>query len=90
MKNKNESILPSCALCIYATLLPKDEETEKPPLLFSLSADGMGGDVQIQCPYHESAEPAFACRRFSFDPLKYRPTKAPRIAPLDTDTLFLD
>ena len=89
MKNKSEAILSSCALCIHATLTPKVPDGAA-PLLFALKADAMSDDVTLLCPYKKEADAAFHCRRFSFDPLKYKPKKAPSLGTLDEDALLLD
>ena len=89
MKKQSEVILPSCALCVHATLTPKETECVK-PLLFALTADAMKDDLQLLCPYNKEADPAFSCRRFSFDPLKYRPKQAPKLGTLDEEDLLLD
>lgn len=90
MKKKSESILPSCALCIHAKLTRNECLSQRPPALLSLNSDGMDGEMQFFCPYHKNVDPGFSCRRFSFDPLKYRPRQAPKIGSLDKDALLLD
>lgn len=89
MKKQSEAILPSCALCTHATLISKKTESEK-PLLFVLTADATNDDIQLLCPYKNEVNAAFSCRRFSFDPLKYKPKQAPALGALDKDTLLLD
>lgn len=90
MKEKNERIATLCAFCEYAVLSPKGNE-ECIPALFALKADAFDEDtVLLTCPYHEEAAPDFSCRKFSFDPLKYRPKKAPSITKLDEESLLLD
>lgn len=90
MKRKNDSIQPSCALCKHAVFLPSENAPNIPPLLLSLKANGMDEDISISCPHKKDASPAYSCRRFSFDPLKYRPQKTPKISALDEDTLLID
>lgn len=90
MKKKSESILPSCALCIHAKLARNEGSSQEPPALLSLNSDGMDGETTILCQYHKKADPGFSCRRFAFDPLKYRPRQAPKIGSLDEDALLLD
>ena len=90
MKKKSESIAPSCALCIHAKLIQHEDLSTTPPALLSLNSNGMDGETRILCPYHKNVDPGFSCRRFSFDPLKYRPRQAPKIGSLDEDALLLD
>ena len=90
MKHKNESISPSCALCAHALFKACDADAQKPPLLFFLTANCMDEEAQIVCPYQKNASPSFHCRRFTFDPLKYRPKVAPKLGTLDEDALLLD
>lgn len=91
MKNENERIVRTCAFCIYASLTPARPEEDTPPLLFSLRADAFDEDtVTLTCPYKKQAAPDFSCRRFRFDPLKYRPKASPPLPTLDEDTLLLD
>ena len=89
MKDKNESIAEICALCEHAVFT--QTVTDSPPLLFFLKADAFDEDsVRITCPHHREAAPDFSCRKFSFDPLKYRPKCAPKITLLDEDALLID
>ena len=90
MKRNNSAIHPSCALCKHATFRPTEGHSPMPPLLFSLSANITDEEITINCPYKKNISPAFSCRRFCFDPLKYRPKKAPLLSPLDEDTLLLE
>ncbi|MBE6655396.1 MAG: hypothetical protein E7609_00800 [Ruminococcaceae bacterium] len=91
MKQKKPFIQPSCALCIHASLSPTEDTQKIPPLLLSLSHNVMNeGAGRILCPYKKTVSPSFSCRRFSFDPLKYRPKKAPVLGTLDEDSLLLD
>ena len=90
MKSKTEAITPSCALCAHATFLPSDNAITVPPLRILLTADATEENMRILCPHQKDADPFFSCRRFSFDPLKYRPKKAPPLGSLDEDSLLLD
>jgi len=92
VKSKNDSIPRVCAFCEHATYTPTtDEVAVIPPLLFQLKAEVLDEDsVCLACPHHKDITPDFSCRRFSFDPLKYRPKKAPQIAKLDEDALLID
>lgn len=90
MKKENERIVRACAFCVHARLTPS-ADTLTPPLLFSLHADAFDEEcVHLTCPYKKQATPEFSCRRFCFDPLKYRPKKAPPPPVLDEDALLLD
>ena len=91
MKTKNERIVPICALCEHARITPKEDENTVAPLLFSLTADPFDEEcVSLACPYKKDAAPDHSCRRFRFDPLKYRPKAAPTLPSLDEDALLLD
>ena len=89
MKQKNNDILPSCALCAHAVFQPSDTPSEKPPFLFALTANVME-EAQILCPFHKNADPAYHCHRYIFDPLKYRPHPMKEVGTLDKDSLLLD
>ena len=85
---KNEKILRICAYCKHACLT-RAEEPSLPPLL--LTANLFEDDsVTITCRGKKAVAPDFSCRRFCFDPLKYRPKKKPPILALDEDALLLD
>ena len=91
MKAKNERIVPICAFCEHARIAPVENEKAVPPLLFSLKADLYEEEhAVLTCPYKKEAAPDFSCRRFRFDPLKYRPKAAPAMPTLDEDALLLD
>ena len=90
MKEKNERITALCAFCEHAILSPKNIDGGIPALV-TIKADVFDEDaILLTCPYHKEAAPDFSCRRFSFDPLKYRPKKAPSITTLDEESLLLD
>ncbi len=88
MKSKNERAPRLCAYCIHATIVTEKEE--KVPLLATLKADPQKDGTLLQCRYRKGISADFSCRRFSFDPLKYRPRIAPPPSGLDEDALLLD
>lgn len=90
MKPKNEAIPRSCALCVHASFQLTEGDAETPPLLRFLKQDGMIDEISLLCPYKKQASPAFSCRRFAFDPLKYRPKAPKALGSLDEDALLLD
>ena len=90
MKRQNE-IPRTCALCKHVVFSYPNAPADTPPLALFLTMDASDEEsVLITCPYKKGASAFFSCRRFRFDPLKYRPKKAPPIQTLDTDSLLLD
>ena len=88
---QNQEIPRTCALCQNAVFSYPGADECTPPLALFLNQDPADEErVQISCPYRKEASPFFSCRRFRFDPLKYRPKKAPPIQPLDESTLLFD
>ena len=87
MKNNNEKIIKACAFCEHATFLLT---TETVPALSLLKTNLSEENIQLTCPYKKNAAPDFVCRRFRFDPLKYRPHKMSVIPTLDEDALLLN
>lgn len=91
MKKKIDDISHICALCVHATITAVNAEHGTPPLLFVLKSDPFDeAGVSLICPYHNNVAPSFSCRKFCFDPLKYRPQKAPAMQKLDEDMLLID
>ncbi len=91
MMKKNESIVSVCAYCTHARIEKAGLDDRTPPLLFSLHADLSDHQkAKLTCPYKKKAAPDYTCRRFRFDPLKYKPKKAPPIPTLDEDALLWD
>ena len=87
MNKKNEKIVKACAFCKHAIFTFPEE---KSPALTFLKADFSDETISLHCPYKKNATPDFSCRRFCFDPLKYRPSKMLAIPTLDEETLILD
>lgn len=88
---RNEEIPRICALCKNAVFSYPNAAEGTPPLALFLTSDPTNEEsVSISCPYRKEASYAFSCRRFHFDPLKYRPKVAPSIQALDEDALLLD
>ena len=87
----NEEIPRTCALCTHAVLSYPESAPNAPPLALFLTEGTRDEErVKISCPYRKEACASYFCRRFRFDPLKYRPKKAPAIQALDEDALLLD
>ena len=88
MKFKKEHIVPLCAYCIHATFVVGTND--EPSLLTTLHAHPQRDNTKIRCRYHKESSADFSCRRFSFDPLKYRPCIPPGTTQLDEDSLWID
>ena len=90
MKHEND-VPRTCALCAHAVFSYSNATKDVPPLALFLGEDATDdSSVSIRCPYKKEASAFFFCHRFRFDPLKYRPKKAPKLQELDEAALLLD
>ena len=88
---RSEDLPRICALCKNAVFTYPSNDKDAPPLALFLKSDPMDEErVLITCPYRKEVSCTSSCRRFRFDPLKYRPKKAPAIQALDAEALLLD
>ena len=87
---KNERIVRTCAFCKHACIALEGESHSSAPLIFRTEAMQNGESVTLFCRGKKAVTPDHVCRRFCFDPLKYRPKRMPKISGLDEDSLLLD
>lgn len=87
---KNERIVRTCAFCKHACIALEGELRSSVPLISRTEAMQNGESVTLFCRGKKAVMPNHACRRFCFDPLKYRPKPKPQIVTLDEDSLLLD
>ena len=84
---EKEPIPRVCAYCQNARVLAT-KKTEAPPLLILLTDTLNGEDTVLLCPYKKNPSPDYKCRRFRFDPLKYRPKQMPTPFLLSADDVL--
>ena len=89
MKSKAERPLHLCAHCTHASF-GSTEMGEELSFSAALRADPQRDETVLKCPYHKDISADFSCRRFCFDPLKYRPHTVPSPVLLDEEAVLLD
>ena len=81
MKKRHPSITPVCAFCQHAVLA---QPPDAPSFTFAFPEE----EVAILCPYRKNITYGDSCRRFCFDPLKYKPKSPPLLLSLSEEDIL--
>ncbi|MBQ9736188.1 MAG: hypothetical protein IJV96_05335 [Clostridia bacterium] len=84
---EQDPITRACAYCQHARFTCNGAN-EAPPLVRLLDTAEDSEDTTVTCPYKKNVSPFDGCRRFRFDPVKYRPKPKPSPVSLSEDDIL--